>query len=51
MHAEPTTNINIRNVPREFIQKVKVAAAQRGITMRELMLAAIEKEVKPGGGK
>ena len=41
--------LSLRNFPPSLLHKVKVQAAVRGITMRQLVIDALEREFKEGG--
>jgi plasmid stability protein len=40
------SELSIKNFPEELLKHLKVAAAQEGITLRELVVAALENSVK-----
>jgi plasmid stability protein len=38
-------NMNVRNVPKDLRRKLKIAAATRSMTMREFVIATLQKAV------
>ncbi len=38
------------DIPEPLYRKAKVRAAQQGVTLREIVLAALEKDFDPAGG-
>jgi len=40
-------DLNIRNFPEEYLRKLKVVAAGRGVTLRDLVLDAVQMVLNP----
>jgi plasmid stability protein len=44
--TEDVPTLYVRDVPDDLHRRLKVAAAQRGVSLRALVLAAVEREVE-----
>jgi hypothetical protein len=45
MDKKPTTTINLRDLPEDFVKRAKVQAVQEGMTLKDFVIKAVEKAI------
>lgn len=45
MDKKPTTTINLRDLPEDFVKRAKIQAVQEGMTLKDFVIKAVEKAI------
>jgi uncharacterized protein (DUF1778 family) len=49
MDKKPTTTINLRDLPEDFVKRAKAQAALSGMTLKDFVIKAVEKAMQTTG--